>query len=234
MHSHVFPNLDALAAELVARTVDAAAHAIAARGRFVVALTGGSAASALYPVLAQAPLPWSSIDVVFGDERCVPPAHADSNYRLAVETLLGRVAIPPERVHRVPTEEPPERAAALYGEILERVCGGVIDVVHLGMGPDGHVCSLFPGHALLDDEVRLVASLTDSPKPPSSRVTLTRAALARARELWFLVAGNTKAEAVREAILDPHATTPAARVHRAHAQSVWLLDEPAGRLLKGG
>jgi 6-phosphogluconolactonase len=96
------------------------------------------------------------------------------------------------------------------------------------------VCSLFPGHALLEDQTRLVASLNDSPKPPAARVTLTPAALARARALLFLVAGGAKAEAVRAALLDPQATTPAARIHRAHAQSVWLLDEPAGRLLKGG
>jgi 6-phosphogluconolactonase len=230
----VFATPDALAAELVDQTVAAATAAIAARGVFTMALTGGSAAQTLYPVLAQAPLPWDRVHVFFGDERCVGPAHADSNHRRAHATLLSRIAIPEANVHRIRGEDDPATAAIAYEkELLDVTAGtGALDVVHVGMGPDGHVCSLFPGHALLRDEVRLVAAITDSPKPPPRRVTLTLQALARARQLWFLVAGAAKADAARDAILDPASALPAALAARRGAAVRWLLDADAARHLR--
>ena len=236
MTSSVFGSPDALAAELVRLSVEAAGAAIAARGSFSMALTGGSAASTLYPVLAQAKLDWGRVHVFFGDERCVPPEHADSNFKLAHETFLSRVAVPAANVHRVRGEDAPEDAARAYEKTLLDVTGGVLDVVHLGVGPDGHVCSLFPGHPLLDEPAggRIVASLTDSPKPPPARVTLTLPALAQARALWFLVAGINKAEAVRAALMDPASTLPAARASRAAQNVRWLLDVDAARLIRNG
>lgn len=234
MTSHVFPSTDALAAELVRLTIEQAAAAVAARGRFTMALTGGSAATTFYPVLAQAPLPWENVHVFFGDERCVPPDHADSNYRLARETFLSRVKLPDANVHRIRGELPPRDAALDYERVLREVADASIDVVHLGVGPDGHICSLFPGHPLLEEEKTFVASLTDSPKPPPARVTLTFPALARARCLWFLVAGASKAEAVRESLLNPSSPLPAARAAREAAQSLWLLDVDAARLVTNG
>jgi 6-phosphogluconolactonase len=217
-------------AEAFARaTVEAARDAIAARGRFDVALTGGSAATQLYPVLASVDLPWDRIHVWFGDERAVAPTHADSNFRLAHDALLSKVGVPEAHVHRVLGELAPAEAATHYARALEDVAG-VLDVVHLGLGPDGHVCSLFPGHALLGERERLVASLTDSPKPPPSRVTLTLPALAKAREVWFLAFGEAKAEAVRTALLDPKAETTAAIVQRS-CNARWLLDRAAAKLL---
>src|SRR5581483_7531370 len=174
-------------------TTDASADAIAKRGAFHVALTGGSAASSLYPVLAQAKLDWSKVHVWFGDERCVPPEHADSNFKLAHESFLARVQVPATHIHRMRGEIPPVDAASEYEKALQAI-GGALDVVHVGMGPDGHICSLFPGHPLLQEKTKLVASLTASPKPPPSRVTLTLPALAKARALWFLVMGGNKAD----------------------------------------
>lgn len=227
----VFGSADALASELLHLTLESAASAVAARGRFTLALTGGSAAELCYPVLAQAPLPWDSLHVFFGDERCVPPDHADSNYALAARTLLSRVPLPAANLHRVRGDIEPATAAAEYQEALSSVAGGALDLVHLGMGPDGHVCSLFPGHALLASD-RLVASLVDSPKPPTARVTLTLRALAQARELLFVVAGAAKAEAVRAALLDPASQLPAALASRAGRQVHWLIDTAAAAHLK--
>ncbi len=183
----VFASPEALAAELVHLTIDAATTAIARRDRFTMALTGGSAAQVLYPVLAQAPLPWEKIHIFYGDERGVPPDHKDSNHKLAVDTFLSRAKIPDQNVHRMIGEVDVVKGAADYEAELLRVTEGTgaIDVVHVGMGPDGHICSLFPGHALLSEEKRLVVAITYSPKPPPSRVTLTLQALSRARELWF-------------------------------------------------
>jgi 6-phosphogluconolactonase len=232
MNSHVFGSPEALAAELVRLTVENAASALRDRGQFSMAVTGGSAATALYPVLAQASLDWSKVHVFFGDERCVPPEHADSNYRLARETFLARV--PQAQVHRVRGEIAPAEAAAEYERELVAVTGGSLDVIHAGVGPDGHICSLFPGHKLLDENVRLVASLEDSPKPPPARVTLTLAAIAKARALWFLVSGTNKAEAVRSCLLDPASPLPAARAQRLVPGAQWLLDLDAARLVKNG
>lgn len=240
MTRSVFGSPDALAAELVRLSVEAAHAAIAARGLFSMALTGGSAASTLYPVLAQAKLDWDKVHVFFGDERCVAPDHADSNYKLAHETFLSRVPLRAAHIHRPLVEQgSPADAAQAYGKTLLEITGGALDVVHLGVGPDGHICSLFPGHALLEEPPveqggRLVASLTDSPKPPPARVTLTLPALARARALWFLVAGVNKAEAVRGALMDPASMLPAARASRACTNVRWLLDVDAARLIRNG
>ncbi|HEY4223800.1 MAG TPA: 6-phosphogluconolactonase [Myxococcota bacterium] len=232
MQRHVFAQTDALASELVRLTAEVAGDAVTARGIFSVALTGGSAATTLYPVLAQAALPWNKVHVFFGDERCVPPEHADSNYKLAQETFLSRVPVPEANIHRIRGEIAPADAAAEYERVLVDVVGGVLDVVHVGMGPDGHICSLFPGHPLLKEQAKLVASLTDSPKPPPARVTLTMPALQKARGLWFLVAGGNKADAVREALTDPSSTLPVALATRAHRNPTWLLDGAAAAGVK--
>lgn len=226
----VFEGPSELASELVSLHVEAAR-----RGPLSIALTGGSAAK-LYEALVPAPIDWATVHVFFGDERCVAPTHADSNFRLAEEALLGRVSIPRQNVHRVRGEDDPDAAAAAYAsELASVVTDGALDIVHLGMGPDGHVCSLFPGHALLreahlHEASRLVAALRDSPKPPPARVTLTLAALARARRALFLVMGEGKADAVRSAIEDPSSPLPAALVHRM-GNATWLLDRAAASKL---
>lgn len=230
----VFASPDALAAELVHLTTEASTMAMSRRGRFTMALTGGSAATALYPVLAQAALPWDKIHIFYGDERGVPPDHKDSNHKLALDTFLSRARIPEHNIHRMRGEDDVVKGAADYErELLQVTDGsGSIDVVHVGMGPDGHICSLFPGHALLAEEKKLVVAITDSPKPPPARITLTLQALARARELWFLVSGSGKAEAARDAILDHTSQLPAAQAARRGAKVRWLLDTEAAKHLK--
>ncbi len=230
----VFASSDALAAELVLQTTEAAAQAIARRGIFTLALTGGSVTTILYPVLAQASLPWEKIHVFYGDERGVPPDHKDSNHKGAVDAFLSRIQIPTDNVHRMVGEVDVVQGALDYERELLRVTegSGALDVVHVGMGPDGHICSLFPGHALLSEERRLVMSITDSPKPPPQRITLTMQASARARALWFLVSGAGKADAAAEAILDAGSQLPAAQAARRGQSVRWLLDADAAKHLK--
>ena len=231
---HVFADVGDAAHELVRRFEQAARRSIEARGLFTVALTGGSAASSTYPRLIQASVDWQRVHVFFGDERAVAPDDKDSNYKLAHDALLSRVALPAENIHRIRGEDADiDAAARAYEDELVRITGeGTLDVVHLGMGPDGHVCSLFPGHALLAESVRLVRAVKDSPKPPSSRITLTLPTLARARELWFLVFGAGKADAVADVVLDIDCPLPAARAARAAHAAHWLLDGDAARLLE--
>jgi 6-phosphogluconolactonase len=222
----VRPDTDALAEALAEAFARAAQEAIAARGAFHCALTGGSSAKLLYPRLARLDADWAKVHWYFSDERCVPPDDAESNFRLAQEVLFAHAAVPSANVHRVEGERPPAEAAAHYARLLPP-----LDVVHLGMGPDGHVASLFPGHPLLGEARAKVAMLTDSPKPPPARVTLTLPALREARALWFLVTGAAKAPAVQEALTDARSSLPAALAHRAARASTWFLDAPAAASL---
>ena len=233
-HRAVFATPDALAAALVEQTLATAADAVSKRGRFTVALTGGSAASTLYPVLAKAVLPWDKVHVFFGDERSVDKSHADSNFKLAHDTFMSLAPIPEGNIHRMRGEDPADVAAKAYEAELLRVTDGTgaLDVVHVGMGPDGHICSLFPGHALLRDDVRLVAPILDSPKPPPSRLTLTMQALSRAREVWFLVSGASTADAVKSVFFDADCALPAAIAARRGATVRGLMDNDAAKHLK--
>jgi 6-phosphogluconolactonase len=214
---------------LAARCANVLTRAVAARGRASFALTGGSAFRALGPALADAPLPWADLDIFWGDERAVPADHEDSNYRLAREVCLDRVPAPPGRVHRMEADRPGLDAAAdAYAETLARTLGpGLgLDLVLLGLGPDGHVCSLFPGHPLLDERARSVAALRDAPKPPASRLTLTLPALLAASHLIVIALGATKRDAVRAAVEDASGALPVSRVVSGSA-SVLVLADPA-------
>jgi 6-phosphogluconolactonase len=222
----ILPTVDALADALAEATETVARDAITARGVFTLALTGGSAAKALYPRLGRARVDWAKTHVYFGDERCVPPDDAESNFKLARDVFLAPAGLPTANVHRIRGEAPPADAAAEYARALP-----VLDVVHLGLGPDGHVCSLFPGHALLAESTARVASLTDSPKPPPARVTLTRAALREARALWFLVTGDAKRDVVHTVLNDSTSTLPAALAMREAQSCTWFLDAAAASRL---
>jgi len=208
--------------EEVART------AIDGRGRFTVALTGGSTVPTYYPSLRGAAVDWSRVDVLFGDERAVGPAHPDSNHRANREALLDAVAIPADRVHRIEGElADPAEAARRYAGVLADLAGTppVIDLVHLGVGPDGHVASLFPGHPALDETDRTVVAVADAPKPPPRRITLTMPVLIAARELWLFATGDNKTAVFREAANDPRSPLPLARVLRAAPSIVVFADE---------
>lgn len=195
------------------RFVQTAHAAITARGVFTCALTGGSAVK-MYAQLARADLDWSRIEFFVSDERLVPLESPDSNYRAV------REALPKARIHPVRVELSPEAAAADYARLLPPQ----LDLVHLGMGPDGHVASLFPGHAAITERSAPVLPVLDSPKPPSRRVTLTLPTLTSAREVWFLVTGEAKRPVANTARTDPTSQLPAALVHRGARRATWFLD----------
>lgn len=201
-------------------------------GRFALALPGGSVAEAFFPRLARAHVEWSRVDFFWGDERAVPPDDPASNYGVARRLWLEPAGVPPQRTHRMPADARElTGAAAGYAATLVRVLGTppVLDVALVGVGPDGHVCSLFPGHALLEERQRHVAAVADSPKPPPRRLTLTLPALAAARLLVVAAFGETKAAVVREALGDPGSRLPVALAVRAAAEVLWLLDAAAAR-----
>jgi 6-phosphogluconolactonase len=218
----------ALASLFRARFERAAREAVAAHGAFAVALPGGSVAEAFFPVLRSAAVDWSRVDVFWGDERAVGPDDPDANYGLARRLWLDHVPVDPARVHRMRGEDPDlEHAAAAYADTLARALGGrPLDLVLLGMGPEGHVCSLFPGHAALRESARMVLAVLDSPKPPSRRLTLTLVALARAGLVCVAAFGGAKAAAVREAV-SAGSTLPAARALQAARHGLVLLDPDA-------
>src|SRR6266566_5459170 len=150
-------------------------------GAKTLVLTGGTTPKRCYELLSTLDLEWGRVAVLFGDERCVPPDHPDSNYRMVKESLLDRVA--PATVYRMPAELGPDEGADAYAEVVANVAP--LDFVLLGVGEDGHVASLFPGHPVLQAD-GLTAGVRDSPKPPPERVTLTLEALRDARSVLIL------------------------------------------------
>jgi 6-phosphogluconolactonase len=197
----VAADLDGLARLAADRVRVLAGDALAARGRFRVALAGGSTPRALYTHLAAArDLDWARTDVFFGDERSVGPDDPQSNFRMARETLLQPAGVPPENVHRMRGEDPDLESAAFDYEVA---LGGPspppFDLVLLGMGADGHTASLFPGTAALDERMRTCVAV-DVPQLQTRRLTLTYPVLSAARDLLFLVAGTDKADTLRDVL----------------------------------
>jgi 6-phosphogluconolactonase len=211
-------DLPALAAARIALELS---RAVGERGRASLALAGGTTPKATYEALAGLPLDWSQIDIFFGDERCVPAEHADSNYRMAKAALFDRVTIPTERVHRMQGELADRDAAA---RAYEAALPERLDVVVLGIGEDAHTASLFPGSPALLEDVRRVLPVT-GPKPPPERLSLTPPALRSARLCVVLASGAGKAEPVRRAFsgtLDIMATPI-----QLALGGVWFLDPAA-------
>ena len=212
------------AAEHIRRAL---ARAREERGVAHLALSGGTTPGATYELLGAEPEALTGTHIWFADERCVPPDDEESNYLLAERTLIGPAGIAPELVHRMQGELGPEQGAAAYAEELATVLAGsggtsgeesrmpVLDVVVLGIGPDGHVASLFPGAATLDAGERAVAlGVSDSPKTPPERITLTLPVLHAARECVLLATGASKADAVSAMLGDPTPHVPASLLRR--------------------
>jgi 6-phosphogluconolactonase len=248
----VVPNAEALAREAARRFALRATEAIETRGRFSVVLSGGSTPGGLYRLLAGQPyrdqIPWQTVHLFWGDERCVPPQDPGSNYLLAEEALIAHVPIPPENVHRIRGELEPQQAAAAYDRQLraffvegtgrardrkpEIQNPKSFDMVLLGLGRDGHTASLFPGSPALDERERLaVAVEAHYEDRPSQRVTLTLPAINSARRILFLVAGSAKAEIVRAVLATPKGILPAQQVRPSAGQVAWLLDAAASKNL---
>lgn len=200
--------------------------AAAAKAGLHIALSGGSAARRAFAPAAAGEPDWSRAEAWWGDDRCVPPSDPRSNYRLAREDLLDRLARPPREVHRIRGELEPAEAADLYHDELDGVRLGL---AFQGIGPDGHTASLFPNAPALEErERRAVAVRRDD----VDRVTLTLPVLCAAETVLFLVVGDEKAEAVRRAFADPPgAETPASLVRSEQGRTVVLLDRAAAARL---
>ena len=187
--TRVFPDADALATAVA----DLVAGAVRAAPALRLALAGGTTPLRAYERLARMDLPWGRVSVFFGDERCVSPEDPDSNYRAAREALLDHVA--PLAVYRMPGELGPEAGAELYEPL---VLAHPLDLVLLGIGPDGHTASLFPGHPALRAGGHVVG-VRDAPKPPPDRISLTLHALREARRVVMVVSGADKRDAFERA-----------------------------------
>jgi 6-phosphogluconolactonase len=230
----IYDTPDALAHALADLFIAHAREALAARGRFAVSLAGGTTPKSTYTLLAYEPyataLPWDNVEIFFGDERCVPPDHEQSNYRMANEAFIRPLKIPATNVHRIHGEEDPALAARAYREVLIETLGAQprFDLVMLGMGPDGHTASLFPGSDPLTDDGQLVRAVY-SQTQTQWRITLTPRALNASRAIVFAAEGAAKAKtlaAVREGPYDP-IELPAQIVTPVDGVLIWLADRAA-------
>jgi 6-phosphogluconolactonase len=225
MKIEVLDNADAVAKQAAMIIAAEARAAVAARGRFVVAVSGGQTPWQMLRYLAEENVPWDGIEVVQVDERVAPAGHPDRNLTHLLESLLARTPLRPEQIHAMPVEETDlEKAAQRYAQTLEKLAGTppVLDLTHLGLGPDGHTASLIPGDPVLDVANADVA-LT-GPYQGRRRMTLTYPILSRSRRILWLVTGESKADMLirlREA--DP--TIPAGRIRADRA--LVLADRPA-------
>lgn len=238
----VHPDRDVLAGAVATRLLAAVADAQAVRGWADVALTGGSMGAAVVAELAGSPLrssvDWSRVGVWWGDERYLPEGDDERNDVQADDAGLERLGLPEEQVHRVAGPDASgsaEEAADDYAAELRAHGRGAFDVTLLGVGPDGHVASLFPGHPAQLTQGAVAVAVHDSPKPPPTRVSLTLECLRRSRQVWFVVAGEDKAPAVATGMRGDAAApeeSTAARVEGTE-RTLWLLDTPAAAGLSG-
>jgi 6-phosphogluconolactonase len=243
MVTRIFDDAEAVSHAAADEFVRCGREAVAARGRFTVALSGGSTPRRLYQLLAGPPwedrIDWGRLEVFWGDERCVPPDHPDSNYRMAREALLTRVPLPPAHVHRIQAERPDHDAVARdYQAEIARTFGveagggtPSLDLILLGMGPCGHTASLFPSTAALNETIRWVVP-NFVPKLNADRITFTYPMLNRGRVVLFLACGADKADVLREVLEGP------AEPQRLPSQAVrsagmleWFLDRAAAARL---
>src|SRR5438128_10000791 len=238
----VFDDGGALATAAAQTIASIAGEAVSARGRFTVALSGGATPRETYMRLAQPPygegLPWNRTFVFFSDERCVPRDHPESNYRMAQETLLGKVAIPANQVFPISCDDgaDSDAAAADYARALSQVFGlrrGELprfDLILLGVGIDGHTGSLFPGSPALKEVFRPVVAVHAAAAAIPERITLTYPVLNHAAHVIFLAAGAEKTKVVRSALKEG-VLLPAGMVRPANGRLVWMLDRAAAALL---
>lgn len=226
----VLPSPAAVADALADRTATALRAALASEPRVTLCLTGGSTPEPAYRRLAAAKdIDWKRVHMFWGDERSVPPDHPDSNFGMAKRALLDPIGLPESNWHRMPGECPADKGAAIYEQALEQFFGGELwfDVLHLGMGSDGHTASLFPGSpALGETDRRAVATQAPRTMASRDRITLTLPTLSRARLCLVAAAGEDKRHAfqsVLDAYDDEGEAPPAARV-RPDGTLVWLVD----------
>ena len=218
-----------------------ALQSVESAGRITVALSGGSTPRHLYSLLASPDyknqIPWKDVQLFWGDERCVPPDHPESNFRTAQEALLSKIKIPSENIHRMRGEQEPQAAAAEYEKELQKIFGvnsGALprfDLILLGIGEDGHTASLFPSSDALNATNLVVAPFVA--KLNSYRLSLTLPVLNNAANVWFLVMGTSKADAVKQA-LSASSDLPAARVQPVNGKLTWYITRDAAPGDSGG
>ncbi len=233
----VFSGTTDLAQAVARRVAEAAAQATRERGRFRIALSGGSAMLRLaagFRLLPELPAHWAAWRVFWADERCVPADDPASNYGAARAEFLDDAPIPADQIFPVNGALPPDEAAAAHEAALRRefaVAGGAwprFDVILLGVGGDGHTASLFPGDPALAEATRWAAPVWQSPKPPPMRVTLTLPVLNAARQVFFVATGHDKARVVHQVCAGAGKTPlPAQRVHLTSGPCEWFIDEQA-------
>jgi 6-phosphogluconolactonase len=247
-----YPNLEALSQAAAEFTCRLAEECVERRGTFTLALSGGNTPRPVYEALAWPPfdirMPWRDIHLFWGDERCVPSDHPDSNFAMAFRSLISKVPVPSQNVHRISAELSPEEAAETYEKVLGEFFRSFVkterhspvsrggepflsfDLILLGVGKDGHTASLFPGHQALEERKRWVAVVRGPyGSPPVPRITLTLPVINRAECVLFMVSGPGKEEVIRSILEDSDPATrsyPAARVS-PEGRVVWLIDEGA-------
>lgn len=237
MQIGIYPDINSLSHEAAQFIVRLANEATVTRGRFSIALSGGSTPKALFGLIATEPylgqIDWPSVEIFWADERCVPPDDAESNYAMAKEVLLSKIPIQPRQIHRMPAEKADLDAAAQeYTLEMQRVfvTNGipVFDLIQLGMGPEGHTASLFPHQPSLHEQQRLVMPVS-VPKPPPLRLTFTPPILNAPRHVLFLVTGSEKADAVQAVLEGPYQPDeyPAQIVRPTNGEVTWMLDTAA-------
>jgi 6-phosphogluconolactonase len=214
----VHDDLEMLGAAVAQRIAELAAQAIAARGAFHLVLAGGETVRRCYEKLRHLPVDWEHVQVYFGDERCVPAGDVQRNDRMARETLLEHIAIPPDNIHAIQAELGAREAAARYEAVLKKAAR--LDLVLLGMGEDGHTASLFPGNPAADSMAAAVP-VFDAPKPPAERVSLGMGTLNAACHKIFMAAGAGKRDPLARILRGE--PLPAARISAAE----WHLDRAA-------
>ncbi len=231
--------------------VELAGGAIALRGRFSVALSGGETPRLVYSRLAGEEglrSVWDRIHFFWGDERCVPPDHPESNFHMACETLLDHIPVPQENIHRMHGEDPPQQAASKYEQALRAFFISpdtdrsknnfqLFDLLLLGLGEDGHTASLFPGASALQEKDHWVVGVPhrQPPLPSVDRVTLTLPAINAAAQVTFLVGGPNKTERLKLVFNDPppgQPSLPAQLVQPASGRLLWLVDQAAAALIQ--
>lgn len=241
----VLPDKEQICREAAEQFVRLARAAIAARGRFLVALSGGSTPRRLYELLADEPargqVDWSKVQFFWGDERCVPPDDPQSNYRMAHEAMLAKLPLAADQVHRMPAERPDRDAAARdYQAEIARVFGAdsnspppPFDLIHLGMGPEGHTASLFPHTPALNETGRWVVAQY-VPKVQMDRMTFTPPMLNAGSHVTFLIAGSEKADALAHVLEGlPEPDEYPAQLVRPRGELLFLIDNAAAAKLKG-
>lgn len=242
IYKKILPDMEALCLEAARDLLRLIQQGIAERGEFHIFLAGGSTPQSFYKLLATSTyanaIPWNKLHLYFGDERNVPPDHPDSNYRMVNNALLKQISIDPMHLHRIQGELTADQAAAAYHNVLKNLVPKDAndqpqpDLVLLGLGPDGHIASLFPDTDILDKVDNHCAAVWVE-KFKSWRISITYPVINNARNLWLLVAGDNKQDIVDRIFNHPSAVDPLP-VERiaAQGQVTWFMDQAASKWLK--